>query len=158
MPEAAPRPKPRFTGRAAILVVVFAVLVVSYASSMRAYLRQQAHLNDLRDEIAVSQKRIDNLQREKRRWKDEAYVETQARQRFGWVLPGEVSYQVIGRDGKPLSRGDELSNPGEVVKRVPTAWWSEAYGTLEEADHPKKKPTPASRIKPPETEQQDSAQ
>ena len=34
-------PRPRFTNRAAILLVVFAILVISYASSMRAYLDQQ---------------------------------------------------------------------------------------------------------------------
>ena len=40
-------PRPRFTNRMAILVVVLAVLVVSYASSMRAYLQQRDQINDL---------------------------------------------------------------------------------------------------------------
>ena len=88
----------------AILVVVLAVLVVSYASSMRAYLQQRSHIDDLRSQIATSQKDITALEREKGRWKDDAFVETQARERFGWVLPGETSYQVIDRDGKPLQR------------------------------------------------------
>ena len=44
----------RFTNRAAILLVVFAVLVISYASSMRAYLQQRAQINDLKQQIAAS--------------------------------------------------------------------------------------------------------
>ena len=133
----------------AILVVVLAVLVVSYASSMRAYLQQRTHINDLRAQIDSSQRDILALQREKRRWQDDAYVETQARERFGWVLPGETSYQVIDRNGKPLERSDELSDPGSVDRQVPDPWWDKVYGTLEEADHPKKKAAPATNITAP---------
>ena len=132
----------------AVLVVVLAVLVVSYASSMRAYLEQRSHIADLRATIASSESDIKALEREKRRWKDDAYVETQARERFGWVMPGETSYQVIDRDGKPLERSDELTDPDSVARQVPDPWWDKVYGTLEDADHPKKAPSPATKITP----------
>jgi cell division protein FtsB len=130
----------------AILVVVAAVLVVSYASSMRAYLQQRSHINELRSEIQSSKRDIRALEREKRRWQDDAYVETQARERFGWVLPGETSYQVIDRNGEPLERRNELTDPDSVARSTPDPWWGKVYGTVEAADHPKKKPTPATRI------------
>ena len=114
--EATAAARPRFTNRMAILVLVLAVLVVSYASSMRAYLQQRSHINDLRAQIDSSERDIKALEREKRRWADDAYVETQARERFGWVMPGETSYQVIDRDGKPLERGDELTDPSSVAR------------------------------------------
>ncbi|MCW2848801.1 MAG: septum formation initiator family protein [Marmoricola sp.] len=142
-------PRPRFTNRMAVLVVVLAVLVVSYASSMRAYLQQRSHIADLRSQIAGSQRDITALEREKRRWKDDAFVEAQARERFGWVLPGETSYQVIDRDGKPLQRSDELTDPDSVARPVPESWWGKVYGTAEAADHPKKAPTPTSKITSP---------
>jgi cell division protein FtsB len=135
----------------AILVLVLAVLVVSYASSMRAYLQQRSHMNDLRAQIASSEREITALERERRRWQDDAYIETQARERFGWVLPGETSYQVIDRNGKPLERNDALTDPGSVAQQVPEPWWDKVYGTLEAADHPKKAPTPATNITPPPT-------
>ncbi len=135
----------------AIVVLVLAVLVISYASSMRAYLQQRTHMNDLRARIAGSEREIAALEREKRRWQDDAYVETQARERFGWVLPGETSYQVIDRDGKPLDRGDTLTDPAAVAQPVPDPWWGKVYGTLEAADHPKKALTPATSITPPPT-------
>ncbi|MCW2762148.1 MAG: septum formation initiator family protein [Marmoricola sp.] len=133
----------------AILVVVLAVLVVSYASSMRAYLQQRSHIAELRSQIAGSETDIKALEREKRRWQDDAYIETQARERFGWVLPGETSYQVIDRNGKPLERSDELTDPDSVARPVPESWWDKVYGTVEAADHPKKAPTPATNITPP---------
>jgi cell division protein FtsB len=132
----------------AILVVVVAVLVISYASSMRAYLQQRSHINDLRSQIASSERDIKTMEREKRRWADDEYVKAQARERFGWVMPGETSYQVIDRDGNPLRRGDELTDPNSVARTVPDPWWDKVYGTVEVADHPKKAPTPATRITP----------
>jgi cell division protein FtsB len=141
-------PRPRFTNRMAVLVVVLAVLVVSYASSMRAYLQQRSHINDLRAQIASSEKDIKALEREKRRWADDEYVKAQARERFGWVMPGETSYQVLDRNGQPLERTNELTDPSSVARTVPDPWWGKVYGTLEVADHPKKAPTPATRISP----------
>jgi cell division protein FtsB len=146
---AADAPRARFTNRMAVLVLVLAVLVVSYASSMRAYLQQRSHINELKSQIASSESDIKVLEREKRRWSDDAYVEDQARARLGWVLPGETSYQVIDRNGKPLGHTDELSNPDSVAQTVPDPWWGKVYGTLEVADHPRKAPTPATRISPP---------
>lgn len=148
---AADERRPRFTNRMAILVVVLAVLVVSYASSMRAYLQQRSHTNDLQSQLATSEQDISTLQREKRRWADDAYVEAQARERFGWVLPGETSYQVIDRNGKPLERSDKLTDPDSVARQVPTPWWDKVNDTLEAADHPEKTPTPKDSITAPPT-------
>lgn len=134
----------------AILLVVFAVLVISYASSMRAYLQQRDQINELRQRIAASKADIAQAEREKRRWQDPAYVEAQARERFGWVLPGETSYQVLDANGNPLTGDDELTDPSTVAPARPKAWWSKAYSTVEAADHPEKKvaPPPATRITP----------
>lgn len=139
--------RPRLTSRAAILVLVVAVLVVSYASSMRAYLSQHQQLAALRAQIATSQSQLAGLRQEKQRYRDKAYIEEQARQRFGWVLPGQVSYQVIGRNGKPLVGTDRLRHLGGLPAPVPQAWWSKVYGTMTVVDHPPKKaPTPFHRI------------
>lgn len=145
-----PAPRPRFTNRAAILLVVFAVLVISYASSMRAYLQQREQINHLKQQIASSRASIADAEREQRRWRDPAYVEAQARERFGWVLPGETSYQVLDAAGNPLTGDDELTDPDSIAPAKPKAWWSKAYSTLEAADHPGKNlsPTPATRITP----------
>jgi len=121
------------------LVLVVAVLMVSYASSMRAYLEQTQHLDNLRASIADSQQNIDELKREKRRWNDPAYVKAQARQRFGYVMPGEIGYQVIGEDGLPLSSDGSLTEPDAVTDPSRSLWWQTAWQTVEAAGNPAKK-------------------
>ena len=93
-----------FTGRAAILVLVLAVLAVSYASSLRAYLQQRAHIGDVKEQIAEQQASIDDLEREKSRWDDAAFVRAQARERFGYLMPGETSYVVLDERRASRSR------------------------------------------------------
>ncbi|MFL6106516.1 MAG: FtsB family cell division protein, partial [Marmoricola sp.] len=134
--NATPAARARFTNRAAILLVVFAILVVSYASSMRAYLRQREHIDQLKSQIAQAEADIAVATREKRRWSDDAFVEQQARERFGWLLPGETGYQVIGTDGKPLTGHDALTDPSTIARKKPDAWWSKVRASLDAADHP----------------------
>ncbi len=130
-------------------MLVLAVLVVSYASSMRAYLEQKEHLEALRRSIADSRANIEALEREKRRWKDDAFVEAQARQRLSWVMPGEIGFQVIGDDGKPLDGGDTLSDPEAVTEANRPPWWQTAWGSVEAAGHPEDLPEPVEKIHAP---------
>ena len=134
-PRSAAR-RPRFTGRAAVLVLVLAVLTVSYASSLRAYLQQRSHIGDLKAQIAEREASITDLEREKKRWDDPAYVKAQARARFGYLMPGESGFEVIGADGKPLEAQASLNDPAEVIKTVPKAWWTAAWESVELAGNP----------------------
>lgn len=128
--------RPRFTGRAAVLVLVLAVLTVSYGSSLKAYLQQRSEISDLKSQIAEREASIDSLEREKRRWDDPAFVQAQARARFGYLMPGETSYIVLGADGQPLESEASLKDPAEVVKVEPTAWWTSAWQSVELAGNP----------------------
>ena len=111
-----------------------AVLAVSYASSTRAWLQQRSDLNALNADIADRQADVAALKQEKQRWKDPAYIEMQARLRFGWLMPGETGYRVIGDDGAILSAGtSRLSTPAEVAGDEPPEWWEGAWGSVVEA-------------------------
>ena len=134
--------RPRLTGRAAILVLVVAVLTVSYASSMRAYLQQRSHIEDLKSQIAQRETDINALEREKRRWHDPAYVKAQARERFGYLMPGETSYVVLGEDGKPLESQSTLTDPSTVARHAPTAWWTTEWKSVQLAGNPPKPEAP----------------
>ncbi|WP_280637391.1 septum formation initiator family protein [Nocardioides sp. W7] len=142
------RARTRPTGRLAILVLVLAVLVVSYASSMRAFLQQRSEMQDLQAEISQRQEHIDDLAREKRRWEDPAYVVQQARKRLGYVMPGETAYVALDADGDPIEPGSTLSDPDEVDPEEPEAWWSGAWGSVELAGNPPKPgdPVPLTEI------------
>jgi len=134
--------RPRPTGRAAILLLVLAVLAVSYASSMRAYLQQRSHIEDLKSQIAQRETDINALEREKRRWHDPAYVKAQARERFGYLMPGETSYVVLGEDGKPLESQSTLTDPSTVARHAPTAWWTTEWKSVQLAGNPPKPEAP----------------
>jgi cell division protein FtsB len=141
------RPRSRLTGRAAVLVLVLAVLTVSYASSLRAYLQQRSHINDLKASIAQREGAIDDLEDEKARWEDPAYVEKQARERLGYVMPGEKTYLVLDENGQPLEPASELQDPATVLASTPTPWWSDGWASVELAgDPPKVGRPPASEI------------
>ena len=123
-------------------MLVLAVLMVSYASSLRAYFEQREHLASLRESITSSQGNIKDLKREKSRWRDPAYVEAQARARFGWVMPGEIGYQVIAENGEPLTKDDSLSDPGVGADGDQPLWWESAWGTVLAAGNPQDEPPP----------------
>jgi len=134
-----------------VLVLELAVLALSYASSLKAYLQQRDHIAELKGEIARTSAAIDDLEREKRRWDDEAYVRAQARERFGYVMPGETSYVVLDEHGEPLESRAELNDPREVLAQPRTAWWEDAWESVELAgDPPADTPPPPTDLAPAE--------
>ncbi|HEY0949983.1 septum formation initiator family protein [Nocardioides sp.] len=134
------------TGRAAILVLVLAVLTVSYASSLRAYLQQRDQIGDLKSQIALRQANIDDLEREKRRWEDPAYVRQQARE-LNFVMPGETTYVVLDEHGDPLESDTSLTDPSTVAPKAPKAWWSDAWESVRLAGNPPAPdPEPSTKI------------
>jgi cell division protein FtsB len=144
-------PRPRLTGRAAILVLVLAVLAVSYASSLRAYLHQRTQIDALQSTITQRQAEIDQLEDEKERWLDPEYVETEARERLGYVMPGETPFVAL-RDGAPLEAESDLTDPATIAPDVPRAFWEDAWDTMLVAGDPQRRadPPPLTRVREPE--------
>lgn len=138
------RRRPRLTGRAAVLVLVLSLLTISYASSLRAYLDQRAHIDDLKGQIALREAAIDDLEREQRRWEDPAYVRQQARD-LNYVLPGETSYVVLDEDGEPVHSDATLSDPEALSPKAPKAWWTTAWRSVELAGNPPEPERPPAR-------------
>ncbi len=109
---------------------------------MRIYFAQAHEIASTKAEIAERQQRIGELQRELARWDDEAYVRTQARDRLGWVVPGETGYTVVDADGKPLGGGAKISAETAPAEPPQDSWWSKLWGSVEAADRPAPVKTP----------------
>lgn len=124
------------TTRAIALVVVLLVLTISYASSLRIYFSQAHAIAATRAEIADRQQRITDLQGQLGRWHDAGYVRTQARQRLGWVVPGETGYQVVDQDGNPLGGGQAIESSTAKAGGSQDAWWAKLWGSVQTADQP----------------------
>lgn len=126
-----------FTRRAIVLMVVAAILLLSYASSLRVYLRQERDLAVAQQQIAERTQANAQLSDEVERWKDEDFVEAQARQRLGWVVPGEVGYRVVDANGKPMGGSVSIQSTSTVPQgEHATAWWDWMAGSLGAADEP----------------------
>ncbi len=66
-----------------------------------------------------------------------AYVREQARARFGYLMPGQTSYVVIGADGKPLAAQATLGDPRTTTAgQTPTAWWTTEWKSVQLAGDP----------------------
>ena len=135
--------RPRVTGRMGVFVLVMLVLVVSYASSLKAYLQQRDDIDTLSSQIVEREKAIAELQDQKTRWNDPAYLEQQAREKFGYVMPGQTAYVALDANGDPIKPSGKLSSPDSVGKpRKPTAWWSDVWSSDLIAGHPPAVGTP----------------
>ena len=125
------------TARALALVVVVLVLTISYATSLRIYFSQAHEIASTKTQIAQSQAAIDDLQGQIARWDDPAYVTAQARERLGWLVPGETGYTVVGADGKPLGGGLTLDSSATVdPEQAQPMWWDRMWGSVAAADKP----------------------
>ena len=139
----------QITQRAVALLVVVGLLVISYVGTMRIYLDQQSDMATARTQITERQATIAQLQDELSRWNDPSYIKTQARERLGWVMPGEVGYRVIGTDGTVVS-GEVGSIKGNNDP-ANQAWYERIWSSVQTADQPVVIPTtqPVATVTPP---------
>ena len=125
------------TTRALALAVVILMLTISYANSLRIYFAQSHEVAATKAEIADREAQIGDLQTELNRWDDPAFVKLQARNRLGWVMPGEIGFTVVDADGKPLGGGSELNTGKKPTDdRAPESWYTRVWGSVETADKP----------------------
>jgi cell division protein FtsB len=119
--------RPTLTGRAAILVLVLAALVVTLAIPLRAWMSQQAEIAALEADVAQSRERVESLRAELKDWEDPAFVIAQARSRLHFVFPGEVGYVVLGEDDRPIVPEEE-----RAADQAP--WYSRLWDSTLQAD------------------------
>jgi cell division protein FtsB len=119
--------RPTLTGRAAILVLVLAALVVTLAIPLRAWMSQQAEIAALEADVAQSRERVESLRAELKDWEDPAFVIAQARSRLHFVFPGEVGYVVLGEDDRPIVPEQE-----RAADEAP--WYSRLWDSTLQAD------------------------
>ena len=116
------------TGRAAVLALVLAALVLSSIVPLRAFFTQRADLASLRAQTTQQEQRVAALKAAKQRWTDPAYVEAQARARLHFVMPGEVGYVVLGPEEAPAPTAKKAITPSNQ------AWFAKLWGSVQEAD------------------------
>src|SRR5699024_12334212 len=106
------------------------LLLASYTSSLHSWWSQHQEIESTKAAIASKKARIAELEDTRKRLDDDAYIEQQARRRFGWVMPGEVGYRVIGVDGKIEGDVPELAEP---TGSKPREWYANLWGPVNDA-------------------------
>ncbi|HNM84853.1 MAG TPA: septum formation initiator family protein, partial [Mycobacterium sp.] len=80
--------------RAAILAAVVCVLTLTIAGPVRTYFAQRTEMNQLAATEAALREQIDQLEGQKAKLGDPVFIAAQARERLGFVMPGDIPYQV----------------------------------------------------------------
>jgi cell division protein FtsB len=82
---------------------------LSVAYPLRQYLVQRAEINRLSRQVHEQQRRVVELQAERQRWDDPAYIKAQARKRLHFCMPGETCYVTIDSGSSHELRRDSTA-------------------------------------------------
>jgi cell division protein FtsB len=118
--------------RAAILAAVVCVLTLTIAGPVRTYFGQRTEMKQLKATEEQLRAQISELEEQKVKLADPVFVAAQARERLGFVMPGEIPYQVQlpAAAAVPGTPGAEpaAANPDQP-------WYTALWHTIADAPH-----------------------
>jgi len=127
-------PAPTVTLRGLGLFIVVLVAFIVLAPTLRHAVEQQEQLRRVIAEVAAAERRTAELQEELARWQDEDFVKAQARDRLGFVMPGERTYRVIDPH---TVLGEETVSDEEPEGAMPTVdnapWYLQIWDSVDVA-------------------------
>ena len=119
--------------RAAILAAVVCALTLTIAGPVRTYFAQRTEMRQLAASEAVLRAQIADLEQQKAKLADPAFIAAQARERLGFVMPGDIPYQV------QLPPGAAAPAPepgGQAPKSAATdPWYTSLWRTIADTPH-----------------------
>lgn len=118
--------------RAAILAAVICVLTLTIAGPVRTYFAQRTEMKQLAASEAALRAQIADLESQKDKLADPVYIAAQARERLGFVMPGDIPYQVQlpgSVDGTPAAGTVSPS------QRSGDPWYSALWRTIADTPH-----------------------
>lgn len=126
--------------RAAILAAVVCVLTLTIAGPVRTYFAQRTEVKQLAASEAALRQQISDLEQQKEKLADPVYVAAQARERLGFVMPGDIPYQV--------QLPQSAAAPGPADPQAQTAkttgpWYTALWHTVADTPHGPPAPAPA---------------
>jgi cell division protein FtsB len=120
--------------RAAILAAVVCVLTLTIAGPVRTYFAQRTEMKQLSDAEAQLRSQIADLQQQKVKLGDPVYIAAQARERLGFVMPGDIPYQVqLPPSDTPAAVPAGGPDPAKPPSGQP--WYTSLWHTIADAPH-----------------------
>ncbi|MGF3056695.1 FtsB family cell division protein [Microbacterium sp. YY-01] len=108
-------------------LVVLAVWVL--VPTMGTFIQQRQQIASLEQAVAVNEERIAQLETERERLNDPAYITTQARERLYYVKPGEIVY-LIDDDLDPAALPQEPAAVSDEVEEQTSDWMPQLLRNL----------------------------
>jgi cell division protein FtsB len=130
--------------RAAILAAVVCVLTLTIAGPVRTYFGQRTEMRQLKETEEQLRAQIAELEQQKVKLADPVYIAAQARERLGFVMPGDIPFEVQLPPGAVAPGG-----PGAVeTQTAPSGqpWYTSLWRTIADEPHgitPAVPPAPA---------------
>lgn len=115
--------------RLAILGAVVLAIVLGLAAPLRSFVRQTDQNSQLAAGLVDQQQRVDQLEQEAQRWRDDSFVEQQARTRLHYIRPGETGYVVIGGED-PAPKDPRVLAPPQQDS---PSWYDKLWSGVQEA-------------------------
>ncbi|MBS4729186.1 septum formation initiator family protein [Mycobacterium sp. SM1] len=118
--------------RAAVLAAVACVLTLTITGPVRTYFAQRTEMTQLAATEAALRRQIADLEQQKAKLADPAYIAAQARERLGFVKPGDIPFQVQlpAAAAAPTQPG---SGSTPAVSNDP--WYTALWHTIADAPH-----------------------
>ncbi len=118
--------------RAAVLAAVVCVLTLTIAGPVRTYFAQRTEMNQLAASEAALRRQIADLEQKKGKLGDPAYIAAQARERLGFVMPGDVPFQVqLPPTAEAAAQpGSQTAKPGNS-----DPWYTALWHTIADTPH-----------------------
>ena len=120
-----------------VSLFIIALGTIQLVSTFHTYALNLAELNGLKREEASLIAQKQELENDIKRWDDKAYITAQARERLGFVFPGEQAVRVLhpeavtGSDSESQKTEDSSSSNKKVLP-----WYSKLSYSLKKADEP----------------------
>ena len=118
--------------RAAILAAVICVLTLTIAGPVRTYFAQRTEMKQLQATEEQLRTQIADLEEQKVKLGDPVFIAAQARERLGFVMPGDIPYQVQLPAGAAVP-GTPGSEPAKASPDQP--WYTSLWHTIADAPH-----------------------
>ncbi|MBT1162434.1 MULTISPECIES: FtsB family cell division protein [Bifidobacterium] len=133
----AAKAKTRSSGPIVFFVALFIVALgaIQLLSTFYTYAISVSELNGLKREEAALIAKKQDLENDIARWNDKAYVAAQARDKLGFVFPGEQVVHVLHPEAVTGSAPNDKTDTGDEdsgKKSLP--WYSELAYSFEQAD------------------------
>jgi cell division protein FtsB len=118
----------RLSGFALSMLALIVAALLVLAAPLKTLIEQRQTIAQLEASVADAHDAVDDLNEQVARWSDPAYIQAQARERLYYVLPGDVSYLIVGE--AETATGDGQLPISDEIQTTQTDWIGGLLGSV----------------------------